>query len=173
MKDTIRNMSWNDLLKFLKNNNFEIVYFNTFQNPHDLKECLETEIIFFKNGIVGYANSYHGKINTGKIYFEFIPFEDRIEDSIRKLSLTGCGICPHKLPSSIVFDIDYHIVDGILEKIQYIYTLGNISEIWTETDKFFWFVNYLESKNKNYNYEKINQSKINLCPDYFRNIIGK
>lgn len=129
---------------------------------------IEEEIIFFheEKGLILYAESFGGKsVNSAKVYGEVKI--DEILTKEQRNALHGCSY-GNNGNGTMHFDVDvqegFHFhLDAISEAFQF-------STSWTKVP-FLWFLNYMDTKKKNFNYEKINHKKIKACTPEVQKII--
>jgi hypothetical protein len=62
--------------------------------------------------------------------------------------------------------------EGLFSKLDELESVGKFLSLWTNQNRFLWFLDYNESKIDGYDYKKITYDKIMKCPIELQNIIG-
>lgn len=178
----LKQMAYNDLAKNkLKNSNdtYSHIIFDEFIkliSDYGFKEAYsnEREIIYYykSKGLILYAEKYlkSETINSGKIYGEIkakTKDDENFWGIINNLSTGGCIE-----RENMIFETSYDIREGLFNYINTLELYGNFQPKWIETNRFLWFLNYDELKQKDYDYKKITNEKIKLCNNDINEIIG-
>lgn len=167
--DTHFGITWQDFIKIVKAYGFKCGFCQKFTGTGYSEECVEEEIIFFheEKGLILYAESFGGdSVNSANVYGEVKLNDGKLEKS-QWDALNGCSHSANE-NGTLCFHVDvrkgfrFHL-DAISEAFEF-------STSWSKVP-FLWFLNYMDTEDKNYNYEKINKQKIAACTPEVRKII--
>lgn len=130
----------------------------------------EEEIIFFheEKGLILHAESFDGKsVNSAKVYGE-VKIGDKLEKNQCE-ALDGCSY-GYNGNGTMYFDVD--VREGFRFHLDALSEAFEFSKSWSKVP-FLWFLNYMDTENKNYSYEKINMQKIVAStPEVYKIIFG-
>lgn len=167
--DTHFGITWIDFVEIAKAYGFKCGYCEKFTGTGwSDKGVEEEEIIFFheEKGLILHAESYDGKsVNSAKVYGE-VKIGDKLEKNQWE-ALNGCSHSGHK-NGTMSFDVD--VREGFRFHLDALSEAFEFSKSWS-TVPFLWFLNYMDTKDKNYSYKKINEQKIDACALEVRKII--
>lgn len=173
--DTYFGMSWKDFKKLLMARSFKIGFTNELSYNYNDHIGIEEEIIYYQpdKGMIVYATSFSDQrtINGGTLYAEIQArdADTKTKETIWKWLSTGGLINKEDL----IYETSHDVREGLFSKLEILESTGTFLKKWTNKDRFLWFVNYIESKNKPYDSKMITQSKIERCPQELREIIGR
>lgn len=168
--DTHIGITWQDFIENMKAYGFKHGFCQKFTGTgRSDKGVEEEEIIFFheEKGLILHAESYNGNsVNRAHVYGE-VKINDEKLDKKQWGALNGCSSGSNG-NGTMHFEIDvregFHFyLDAISEAFEF-------SKNWT-TVPFLWFLNYMDTKEKGYNYEEISKKKIAACTPEVRQII--
>lgn len=168
INDTYWGMHWNEFKDLIKEYGFVKGL------EYDLKHNngIDEIIIYYhpQKGLILYAESYWGKesISGGNLYGE-IQANSKEDCKIiwRWLSTGGC-INSDKM----IYETSHDVREGLFSKLQTLESAGKFLSKWTKKNRFLWFVDYVENKQKDYDYKIITKEKIMQCPKEMQKIIG-
>jgi len=165
--DTYSRISWDDFKSLLVKKGFISAI------EYDIHQDGNTdEFILYYNpekGLIIHADSYWNKksINSGTLYGEIqANSEEDVREVYRWISTGGC-IDTEKL----IFETSHDVREGLFSRLDAIETAGKFLPVWTNKDRFLWFLDYTETKAEDYDYKQITKDKIEKCPDGLKNII--
>lgn len=164
ISDTHFGITWIEFVEFAKAYGFQISYYEKFTGRNEEEE----EIIFFheEKGLILHAVSYAGKyVNSAKVYGE-LKKSDKLTKNQQE-ALNGCSQSPIN-NNTMSFDVD--VREGFRFHLDALSEAFEFSKNWSKVP-FLWFLNYMDTKDENYNYEKITQHKIDACTPEVRKII--
>lgn len=169
VEDTHFGITWQDFIKIVKAYGFKCGFCQKFTGTGWSEECVEEEIIFFheEKGLILYAESFDGNsVNSANVYGEVKLNDGKLEKS-QWDALNGCSNAGNE-NGTMHFHVDvrkgFHFhLDAISEAFEF-------STSWSKVP-FLWFLNYMDTEDKDYNYEKINKQKIAACTPEVRKII--
>lgn len=168
--DTHYGTTWQDFIEIAKAYGFKCSFCKKFTGTGwSDKGVEEEEIIFFheEKGLILHAESFDGKsVNSAKVYGEVKLTGDKFEENQWE-ALRGCSHGGNE-NGTLSFNVD--VREGFRFHLDAISEAFEFSKVWT-TVPFLWFLNYMDTKDKNYNYKKINKQKINACTPEVRKII--
>lgn len=169
--DTHFGITWNDFIEIAKAYGFKCGFCQKFTGTgwSDKKGIEEEEIIFFheEKGLILYAESFDGKsVNSAKVYGEVKLNENKIEED-QWNALNGCSHGGNG-NGTMYFNVD--VREGFRFHLDAVSEAFEFSKSWSKV-QFLWFLNYMDTKKKNYNYEQINKKKIASCTPEVRKII--
>lgn len=169
--DTHFGITWNDFIEIAKAYGFKCGFCQKFTGTSwsDEKGIEEEEIIFFheEKGLILHAESFNGKsVNSAKVYGEVKLNGDKIEED-QWNALNGCSHGGNG-NGTMYFNVD--VREGFRFHLDAVSEAFEFSKSWSKVP-FLWFLNYMDTKKKNYNYEKINKTKIASCTPEVRKII--
>ena len=169
--DTHFGITWNDFIEIAKAYGFKCGFCQKFTGTgwSDEKGIEEEEIIFFheEKGLILHAESFDGKsVNSAKVYGEVKLNGDKLEEE-QWNALNGCSHGGNG-NGTMYFNVD--VREGFRFHLDAVSEAFEFSKSWSKV-QFLWFLNYMDTKKKNYNYEKINKKKIASCIPEVRKII--
>lgn len=129
----------------------------------------EEEIIFFheEKGMILHAESYNGKdVNSAKVYCEVKTDETREKE--QWAALNGCSFGGN---GNGTVEVNVDVREGFLFHLNALSEVFEFSKTWTKVP-FLWFLNYMDTKDANYNYDNINNAKIKKAAPEVQKIIG-
>ena len=170
MGDTHSGITWQDFIGIVKAYGFKCGFRKKFMGTgwSDIKDVEEEEVIFFleEKGLILYAESFgRDSINSAVVYGE-VKTNDELEEN-QWNALTGCSYGGNR-NGTMSFDVDCR--EGLRFHLDAISEVFEFSKSWTRIP-FLWFLNYMDTKDENYNYEKITKQKIDECSPEVRKII--
>lgn len=166
--DTYFNMSWNEFKRKLESYGFVLGLKYDITHDDDIDEV----VIYYhkEKGLIVFADSYFNKkdVNGGHLYGE-----------IKANSKDDCKIVYQWMSTggyvdvdNLIFDTQQDVREGLFHKLSMLESAGKFLPIWTNKNRFLWFVDYIENKVENYDYKKITHDKIELCPKELQEIVG-
>lgn len=90
------------------------------------------------------------------------------EDRYKKMPSCSNGFFDYE-NNKLSFSKD--IREGLIWFINSMKECGEFIKIWEENNKFVWFVDFVESKNKKYDFREISRSKVDKCCEECKNIM--
>ncbi len=169
--DTYFGITWQDFIEIVKAYGFKCGFHQNFTGTGLSDNGVEEEeIIFFheEKGLILHAESFDGKfVSSAKMYGEVKLNDGKLERS-QLDALNGC-IYGDNGNGTMYFIVDvregfrFHL-DAVLDAFEF-------SKSWSKVVPFLSFHNYMDTKDKNYDYEKINKQKIAVCTPEVRKII--
>jgi len=171
IEDTYSRMTWSEFKNLIKSNGFIPAMEYDFK---DDKSDQVNEFILYYNkekGLIICATSYSNKtsVNGGNLYGEIQANDKESGYIIFQWLSTGGMVDKEKL----IFSTSHDVREGLFSKLKILESAGTFIPKWVEKNRFLWFLDYNEKNKKDYDYEKISQSKIDKCPDDFKAIIGR
>lgn len=169
--DTHFGITWHDFIEIAKAYGFKCGFCQKFTGTglSDEKGIEEEEIIFFheEKGLILYAESFDGKsVNSATVYGEVKLNGDKLEED-QCNALNGCSHGGNG-NGTMAFSVD--VREGFRFHLDAVSEAFEFSKSWSKVP-FLWFLNYMDTEKKNYNYEKINKQKIASCTPEVRKII--
>lgn len=165
IKDTDLLISWVDFIEIAKAYGFKSGYCHKFigEFPKDTP-IEEEEIIFFneEKGLILYAESFNNHMNSAIIYGEVKSKHKNSFDA-----LNGCSFGSNK-NGTIHFFVD--VREGLRRHLDRLSDAFEFSKSWSETP-FLWFLNYMDTKDENYNFKEITKKKIESSSPEVKHII--
>lgn len=170
MGDTYFGVTWDDFIKIVKDYGFKVGYSEKFTGIHqwDDKRVEEEEVIFYNEdkGLILYAESYNGtSVNRADVYAE-VKRGEYITDEQRE-ALNDCSHGVNEIGTMYV-QVDGR--EGLRFHVDALSKAFELSKTWG-TVPFLWFLNYMDIRDKNYDYTKINKRKLDACKAEVRKII--
>lgn len=167
--DTHFGITWIDFIVIVKAYGFKSGYCQKFTGTGwSDKGVEEEEIIFFheEKGLILHAESFNGtSVNSAKVYGE-VKIGDKLEKNQWE-ALNGCSHCGNG-NGTMSFDVD--VREGFRFHLDALSEAFAFSKSWSKVP-FLWFLNYMDTENENYSYEKINKQKIDASTPEVRKII--
>ena len=168
--DTHFGITWQDFIEIAKAYGFKCGFCQKFTGTGWSDEGIEEEeIIFFheEKGLILHAESFDGKsVNSARVYGEVKLNDGKLErcqwDALNGCSHGGNG------NGTMYFDVD--VREGFRFHLDAVSEAFELSTSWSKVP-FLWFLNYMDTKDENYSYEKINEQKIAACTPEVRKII--
>ena len=160
--------TWKEFIDIAITYGFNCGFCQKFVGSLSDKSFEEEEIIFFhqEKGLILHAESFEGsRVNRAEVYGEVLMDE---ENSYLLESLIGCNQYIENANGTISFSVDVRY--GIYSQIDTISENFVFSKSWSKVP-FLSFHNYMDIKDENYSYEKINKQKIASCTPEVRTII--
>lgn len=168
--DTHFGITWQDFIEIAKAYGFKCGFCQKFTGTGWSYEGIEEEeIIFFheEKGLILHAESFGGKsVNSAKVYGE-VKLNDGELERCQWDALDGCSHCDNG-NGTMCFEVD--VREGFRFHLDAVSEAFELSTSWSKVP-FLWFLNYMDTKNKNYSCEKINKQKIDVCTPEVRKII--
>lgn len=170
--DTHFGITWQSFIEIAKTYGFKSGYCQKFTGTGwSGKGVEEEEIIFFheEKGLILYAESYNGKsVNNAKVYGEV-----KISENIERNQWNALNGCSHSGNGNGTMSFDVDVREGFRFHLDALSEAFEFSKTWTKVP-FLWFLNYMDTKNKSYDYEKISMKKIKAStPEISKIILGK
>ena len=167
LDDTYHGINFAETINLFIKDGYELIYNEEFiaKEFRNGKERKEHYHIYWKDGILVTVESYNTTgLNTGKAYFNFEHTENG-PYVLHDCSHGGIvkGIVDGKPVWSNVREVSLDIREGYFTNMERIQNGGTIFQRWIEPP-FLWFLNYIETKDKDYNYSKINYAKVQKFP---------
>lgn len=167
--DTHFGITWIDFIEIAKAYGFKSGYCQKFAGTGwSDKGVEEEEIIFFHEGkgLILHAESYDGtSVNSAKVYGE-VKIGDKLEQNQLE-ALNGCSNGGNG-NGTMHFDVD--VREGFRFHLDALSEAFEFSKSWSKVP-FLWFLNYMDTEDENYSYEKINKQKIDASTPEVRKII--
>ena len=167
--DTHFGITWIDFIEIAKAYGFKSGYCQKFTGTGwSDKGVEEEEIIFFheEKGLILHAESYDGEsVNSAKVYGEV-----KIGDKLEKNQCEALNGCSHGGNGNGTMSFDVDVREGFRFHLDALSEAFEFSKSWSKVP-FLWFLNYMDTKNENYSYEKINKQKIDASTPEVRKII--
>lgn len=167
--DTHFDITWIDFIEIAKAYGFKSGYSQKFTGTGwSDKGVEEEEIIFFheEKGLILHAESYYGKsVNSAKVYGEV-----KIGNKLEKNQWEALIGCSHGGNGNGTMSFDVDVREGFRFHLDALSEAFEFSKSWSKVP-FLWFLNYMDTKNENYSYEKINKQKIDASTPEVRKII--
>lgn len=166
--DTHFGISWIEFIEILKAYGFKESYCKKFTNIDFCNYSTEEEeIIYFheEKGLILHAESYRKIVNKAKVYGEV-----KVGESLNDNQLKAMNGCSHVYNDNGTMQFSVDVREGFRFHLDAISEAFEFSKNWTKV-RFIWFLNSMDYKIKNYDYEEINNLKINACTPEVRRII--
>ena len=167
--DTHFGITWIEFIEVAKAYGFKSGYCQKFTGTGwSDKGVEEEEIIFFheEKGLILHAESFSGKsVNSAKVYGE-VKIGDKLEENQWE-ALNGCS---HGGNGNGTMSFKVDVREGFRFHLDALSEAFEFSKSWS-TVPFLWFLNYMDTKDENYSYKKINEQKIDACTPEVRKII--
>lgn len=167
--DTHFGITWQKFVEIVKAYGFKSGYCQKFTGTGwSDKGVEEEEIIFFheEKGLILHAESYDGKsVNSAKVYGEV-----KIGEELERNQWEALNGCSHGGNGNGTMSFDVDVRAGFRFHLDALSEAFEFSKSWTKVP-FLWFLNYMDTKDKNYSYEEINKQKINASTPEVRRII--
>ena len=167
--DTHFGITWIDFNEIAKAYGFKSGYCQKFTGTGwSDKGVEEEEIIFFheEKGLILHAESYDGKsVNSANVYGEV-----KIGNKLEKNQWEALSGCSHGGNGNGTMSFDVDVREGFRFHLDALSEAFEFSKSWSKVP-FLWFLNYMDTKNENYSYEKINKQKIDASTPEVRKII--
>lgn len=167
--DTHSGITWIDFIEIAKAYGFKSGYCQKFTGTGwSRKDVEEEEIIFFheEKGLILHAESYDGKsVNSARVYGEV-----KIGDKLEKNQWEALNGCSHGGNGNGTMSFDVDVREGFRFHLDALSEAFEFSKNWTKVP-FLFLLNYMDTRDENYNYKKINKQKIDACTPEVRKII--
>lgn len=166
--DTHCGITWPKFIDIAKNYGFECGYSQKFAGTGYSGHVEEEEIIFYhkKKGLILHAESFDGKsVNSAKVYGE-VKIADKLTTE-QLAAVNGCSFGSNK-NGTMQFDVD--VREGFICHLEALSEAFEFSQKWS-TVPFLWFLNYMDTKDPDYDYKKITHEKINAASNEVSKII--
>lgn len=169
-EDTHWGISWIDFLKIAKSYGFEKGYSQKFIGSDwiEVNISVEEEIIFFhkEKGHILHAESYgENSVNSAQVYAE-VKIGKKLEENQWK----ALDCCSHGSNGNGTMHIRVDVRANFIFQLEKISKAFEFSKRWTVVP-FLWFLNYMDTRKENYDYEEINTQKINSSSSEVQKII--
>lgn len=164
--DTYSSMSWNRFKSLLAAHGFKMALsYKIERYEHTDEVC-----IFFEEarGLVIFADSFLDRVNGGRLYAE-IKGKPGVPCNLFNVISTG-GCVNHE---ENIWSTSHDVREGLLHNISKIEECADFLPVWTEKDKYLWFIDSTETDQPWYDYVQITQKKIEMCPPELRKIVGR
>lgn len=162
--DTHFSMSWNEFIEIITNNGFKPGYEYSF--PYEDK-TEKAALYYREDGLIIWVTSFWNgeSVNGGKLYGEL-----KMNDSSKRSEIPSCsnGFYDYE-NGKLHFDTD--IREGLVWFIREMSKYGEFVKQWEDTRRFLWFVDFMEDKESNYDYEGITREKISKCCEEAKEIM--
>ncbi len=166
--DTYFEISWKDFIEIITKYGFKCAYKKNFMGTNNVEE----EAIFFHagKGLILYASTVNGNL----LYNAHVYGVLRLEN-VRKLTNEQCNALDYCVHNSnglgyIYFDVDAR--EGLLYRLKALSGAFSFSRRWNKKP-FLFFINYMDKKDQNFNYQEITDRKIDSCTEEVRLIIPR
>ena len=167
--DTHFGITWIQFIEVAKAYGFKSGYCQKFTGTGwSDKGIEEEEIIFYheEKGLILHAESFNGKsVNKAHVHGE-VKIADKLEEkqweALNGYSHGGNG------NGTMHFEVD--VREGFRFHLDALSEAFEFSKSWSEVP-FLWFLNYMDSKVENYDFEKITNKKINASTSEVKKII--
>lgn len=167
--DTHLGITWIEFIEIAKAYGFKSGYCQKFTGTGwSDKGVEEEEIIFFheEKGLILHAESFNGKsVNSAKVYGE-VKIGDKLEENQYE-ALNGCS---HSGNGNCTMSFNVDVREGFRFHLNALSEAFEFSKSWS-TLPFLWFLNYMDSKDENYDFKKITKLKINTSTSEVKKII--
>lgn len=107
-------------------------------------------------------------LNSAHVYYNWLPLQDDAEGNWQVLS-SGHWY-QHDLNQDLVWVGDHDAREALRYKITNLRNKGNFLSKWKK-QPFMWLLHYIDSKQDGYDFKQINQERIQLLPDWVKNMI--
>jgi hypothetical protein len=183
-KDTYYNMTWKEYNNLLFEQGFDRVLSYEFMDPSRFKNIEEYSIFArLDRGLLLVAQSYNNKsvLNSTSLYFEisflvnnklFPELENIIHsDVLRGTTNSGCFDENREYAArQVEVDVRQGLI-SYLSRLEPFRNQLNVPWKYFKND-FLWLLDFSETKQKNYDYVKINERKIAALPTDVQKMIG-
>lgn len=150
---------------------FEIVAKIPFEATDRHTTRQEQMFILWNNGILLYFDTYHGKVNSGKFYYNWTP---KSKDYPRSILSSGSW----ESSEMNLWSGDHDCREALKFNISELKIYGNILNPWKKKERP-WLINYADTeKTKEMNfresspiYKSINEQRISMLPQNVREAI--
>lgn len=158
--DTVFRNTISDYVRIIEAYGFEKVLVVPFTSNYAQIEALFVYAHKAKGLLLGF-DTFHGEtVNGGNVYYNWVPNED---EKLHNLISSGgyykdVWAGHHDCREALIFNLtnlDKH---------------GKLLSRWTHRP-FLWLLHYMDTSNKDYNYEKINAERIGMLPDWVQTMI--
>jgi hypothetical protein len=157
INDTYYGITWNDFKELLKEKGFQKGLSYQKEYKHFEPYTKEEFVIYYhkEKGLIVWAESYNNMttINSGKLYGEIEANSKKDEETIWRWLATGGKINS----TERVYTTSHDIREGLFSMLDTLETAGHFLPKWIDKKRFLWFVDYIESKVENYDYEERKQ----------------
>lgn len=125
----------------------------------------ENEALFVyahkSKGLLLVFDTYHGEtVNGGRVYYNWVPNEGE-----KMYNLVSSGGSYND-----VWAGNHDCREALIFNLTNLDKHGKLLSRWTHRP-FLWLLHYMDTRNKDYNYEKINAERIGMLPDWVQTMI--
>jgi len=160
--DTHFRMPYAEYVRVVERHGFEKVYHETHGDRNDVYE-----IWWHPDGLLLTTESYDRKsVNTAKVYYNWVPASTEVAWRVR-----SSGDYGHEPENNHVWAGDFDGREGVFTHLKQLRENGRLLAQWT-VQPFLWFLNYSDTKDKNYDYKAINRLKFCVLPEHVQKAIG-
>jgi hypothetical protein len=158
LDDTHFSIHYDAFVELLERRGFEKVYTETHGEMRDVYE-----IWWHADGLLLTSESYDRKhVNTAQVYYNWMPHKKETPYAVRS---SGGYVGPG------VWSGHYDGREGLFTHLKQLRKTGQLLRQWAEPP-FLWFLNYSDTKDKNYDYAAINRLKFCVLPEHVQKAIG-
>lgn len=160
--DTHFSMPHEECLRLLARNGFEKVYHETHGENNDAYE-----IWWHSDGLLLTVESYNrNPVNHLQVYYNWVPSVDLMI----AWSMTSSGGFYGDEPERVWVGY-YDGREGLFTHLKRLRQHGRFLPVWCK-QPFLWFLNYSESRDRDYEYKAINKLKFVALPAHVQTAIG-
>lgn len=162
--DTHFEMPYVECVRLLERAGFEKVFTEMFGDMADV-----FEIWWHADGLLLTSESYDQRwVNSCQVYYNW-----QTADKTRRYEFTSSGgWYPVSANSDeFVWSGHYDGRQGLLTHLKRLRENGQLLLTWVK-QPFLWFLNYSDTKNKDYDYRAINRLKYEVLPEHVKQAIG-
>lgn len=160
--DTYHNIHWDDFIHLLEVNNFKKGLEYSFVNK---QQETNTAVIYYKDGLIIFAESWGKYINSGNLYGELV-LKDLESFYNSSSSIRWSGEIKN---SVLVFNLS--VIEGLFNNLNKLSLHGTFSSVWSH-HTFIWMVDQSEINIPNFDSNQIAKRKIDQLPEDCKCIIG-
>lgn len=179
--DTYMSMTFVDFVRVTNDLGFTEIFSEQFTNRFHPEETEERKV-FWKNGILLTANSYHQSLNSAKVYYNWkpssqpFPTQEEIEQGAGASHLFTSSGSWHGFASKhgsdtpwekLVWSGDHDARDGLRNTLENLQSHGEFLGTWVH-QPHLWFIN---NDKESDDYQKINQAVIAQFPEEIQQAI--
>lgn len=162
--DTRFSMTWDEFDNIISDNGFKLGMIRSFSD----EDIMEKEAIYYrKDGLVLHVTSFFGgkDVNGGELYGEI-----KLKSKENGMNIPSCsnGYFDYE---NLKLSFKKDIREGLIWFIAKLKEKGDLLSIWEEKNKFLWFLDFIEGKERDVDYRGISMKKIQNCNDECQNIM--
>lgn len=167
--DSYMSMPLVDFVTILINEDFKLIYEEEFiDTDYDSGPKKERFNIYWhdKDGLLISFDSYaeQKRVNSVKLYYNYKPLDGKI---FYTTGLPQNGYFHDRTINGIWIG-SYDAREALRFHINSLREIGDFVVPWVE-EPFLWFLNYMDTKDENYNYREINKMKLEKIDPMIRN----